>query len=97
MIEFNYTSAVNQANELQQISEELQELINSLKVRQGELNGAWKGESANIFAQKIEELCKDISKTAGTASGIASAVRTAASAVKAAEDAAKQIVQTVTR
>lgn len=95
MIEFNYKDALAQARELDRISDELLHIQTTLTRGQSELAGAWKGDSANLFADKVENLCGDIRKTAKATAGISGAVEVAAKAVKAAEDAAKEIVKAV--
>lgn len=95
MIEFNYKDALSQARELDRISDELRRIQATLNRGKSELAGAWKGDSANLFLSKAEELCGDIGKTAKTTAGISSAVEVAAKAIKAAEDAAQEIVKAV--
>lgn len=96
MIEFNYSQVMSQSQELRDISEEIQNIVQKLKNGQGELSGAWRGESANLFLQKTDALYEDINKTIKTANGVAGAVEITAKAVKAAEDAALEIVKAVT-
>ena len=96
MIAFNYNEAVKQANKLEQISEELQNLIEgTLKNWQSELECTWKGDSAQIYLQRTEKLYKDINQTAKITSAVATAVRISAKNIKVAEDAASQMVKTV--
>lgn len=97
MIEFNYQSAISQAKALENASQELKNLITLLKNQRTELQAAWKGEAADLFMKKTDELFKDMNKTAKTAAGIATGVGTAAKAIKAAEEAAKKLAETVTR
>ncbi len=63
MIAFNYNEAIKQANELEQISEELQNLIErTLKNWQSELECTWKGDSAQIYLQKLRNYIKTLIK-----------------------------------
>lgn len=96
MIAFNYKEAMSQAQELKQISEEMESLVKkTLNAQQSELSYAWRGDSAELFLQKAEKLCGEISRTAKLTVGIANAVQTAAKAVKTAEEAAEQAIKTV--
>lgn len=96
MIEFNYKDAIRQADELQDIAEELQAICRKLTNQQPELANAWQGNSANLFLKKAENLCGDIKRTAKTTKSIGTAVGTAAKAIKKAEDTAKEIVRVIT-
>lgn len=96
MTEFNYKEAIDQAEELQEIAEELQAISRKLTNQQPALALEWKGNSANLFLKKAEELCGDITRTAKTADRIGGAVGIAAKAIKKAEDAAKEIIKAVT-
>ena len=96
MIEFDYKKAIDQAEELQEIAEELQAISRKLTNQQPALALAWKGNSANLFLKKAEELCGDINKTAKTTDKIGGAVGFAAKTIKKAEDKAREIIKAVT-
>ena len=96
VIEFNYKEALRQARELEQISEELKKLVDRrLKNQQAELGVVWKGESAQVFQKKADELFDDIKKTAAKTQRIAHSVQTTAKSIKSAEELAEKIVRTV--
>ncbi len=98
MIEFNYKEAMNQARELKEISDELLNIVNkNLRTQHYELGFAWKGEAADLFLKKADELSSDITKTAKATAAISTAVKVSAGAIKAAEDAAKRLAETVVR
>ena len=96
MIAFHYQDAMAQAKDLKQASSDLNTILNNiLRQEQSELSFAWKGENANMFLQKTEELYADIAKTVKLLSAVASAVEISAKAVKKAEDTAKEIASKV--
>lgn len=96
MIEFNYQKAIDQAEELREIAEELQAISCRLTNQQPGLALVWKGSSANLFLKKAEDLCGDITRTANATDKIGDAVGIAAKVIKKAEDAAKEIIKAAT-
>ena len=93
LIKFSYKDALDQARELDQVSEDLYRLTDRiLKPKLEDLGMTWKGDSAQIFLRKTEEVLKDMRGTADTIARISNGLEGTAKTIKAAEDAAKQLV-----
>ena len=92
MIEFDFGKALAQANELEEIADEMKSLSNSNMDSTLQLIAAnWKGDSATAFLRKGDLLKQDIAKTSETLRSIASSIRVTAQRLFEAEQAAKEL------
>lgn len=96
MIELNYKEVLTQASELENISEEIKALVDGTLTRGlDELQNAWSGDSANLFARKCNELYDDINKTAKSLGRFAGVVRKTAETFRDVEEAAKKTISVI--
>lgn len=92
VISMNFSRARRQADELERIAHELQNLAQSeLPDSLSQLSGGWTGESANLFIQKGNNLAENIIKTARQLLNAANALRKSAAAIYESERKAELI------
>lgn len=78
-IKLNYSIAIKQASDLENVANDLEQMIcTSLQNGVEELSASWKGESSNRFISKENELEQQIRSTARELRQTARTVRTIA-------------------
>lgn len=91
-IEFDFEQARRRATELEEIASDISRLSRrDIEAAKADLAGAWKGESAQLFLQKTENLQENIRGTAKELNAIAAAIRKIAEQMYAAEMEALRI------
>ncbi|HIQ98952.1 MAG TPA: PPE domain-containing protein [Candidatus Scybalocola faecavium] len=78
-IEINFKNACNQASQLEQLAQELNQIAASqLSGTLQSVAGSWKGDSANLFLQKGNSLVDQISASAQALKDAAASIKTIA-------------------
>lgn len=91
-IEIDFSRAIGQAQELEEISKELSRVANAhIEGALRMLAECWKGENAAMFAGKSKVLTADMFETADDLIKVASNIRSTADIVYKAEKAAMEI------
>lgn len=81
-IRLNYTVALNQATDLESVANTLERSVcDTMNQTMEQLSASWKGESANRFIGKEDELEQQIIETARQLRETARAVRTVAKTI----------------
>lgn len=96
MISIDYANAICQANKLNEIADECNEIINSLKSIADRLNNHWDGEAANAFIEKLGESQKQNAKIKSEISDTAQLIKNVATAIKRADEEAARIARSKT-
>jgi WXG100 family type VII secretion target len=90
-IDFNYSQAISQANQIDTIADDMQSLANSqLQNALETLGGVWKGEASQLFVTYCNGTKGDILTQAQNLHNLASKIRSVAAILKNAEQAAEQ-------
>lgn len=91
-IQLNYRRAINQANKLENLADELRRIAkNNLDSTISDLSNNWKGESASAFLQKAQKAYEDILKNADQLDKTASVIKRSAENVRNSELRALEI------
>lgn len=91
-IEIEFTHAINQAQELENIAGKLSSIANSnVEDVFSNLENGWNGDNAKLFVKKGGGLMKDIFDTADELILVAKSIRNTADIIYKAEKAAIQI------
>lgn len=97
-IQFNYQKAVSQANQLDDLANDLRNIANrNVDGALDQVAANWKGESASLFVQKGNKAKNDLLSSARQLSNTASAIRKAAENVRRAELEAKRIAEIISK
>lgn len=95
-INFNYRKAISQANQLEDLADDLKRIANrDVDGALDQVAGSWKGDSSQLFLQKGEKAKSDLIRSANQLRNTANAIRKAAENVRRAEIRAKQIADTI--
>lgn len=89
----NYTKVISQANSISDNADELQSLISKLAQYETQCRSAWKGDAADAFMARFQELLREMRKTGTQMETLASTIKACADTIreedeKAAEEAA---------
>lgn len=91
---FNFTCAVKQAEELENLAAQIKSLSEKeLENTVNRMNRAWDGDDAQSYIKKIRNLQSDLGKRAGQIQKGAAALRKAAESTYRAEREAYRIAQ----
>lgn len=97
-IQFNYRRAISQANQLDDLADELKRLATrNVDSALDNVAASWKGDTSNMFLQKGNKAKEDLIKSARQLSNTAAAIRRAAENVRRAELEAKRIAEIMAR
>ncbi len=97
-IQFNYRKAVSQANQLENLADELRNLATrNVDAALDQVAANWKGDSSNLFLQKGNKSKDDLIKAAKQLSNTANAIKRAAENVRRSELEAKRIAEMMAR
>lgn len=95
-INFNYRKAINQANRLEDLADELKRIANrDVDGALDQVARSWKGDSSRLFLQKGDKAKSDLLRSASQLQNTANAIRRAAENVRRAEIRAKQIADAI--
>lgn len=95
-INFNYRKAINQANRLEDLADELKRIANrDVDGALDQVARSWKGDSSQLFLQKGDKAKNDLLRSASQLQNTANAIRRAAENVRRAEIRAKQIADAI--
>lgn len=93
-ISVNYSQAKSCASTMEEEADKLRKLAEQeFGASIAEIRTAWKGENAELYIQKCEQLKEEMLSTAKTLAAIASAVRSQAQAIYNAEMENLRIIQ----
>ncbi|MBE6758570.1 MAG: WXG100 family type VII secretion target [Ruminococcaceae bacterium] len=93
-IEFNYNQSIAQARKLDDLAEDLKNMLRGTYATAAEnIRGAWKGDNADRFLVKLEELREQINSTAKYLETLARSIRSAASTIYKAEKRAEELAR----
>lgn len=93
-IEFNYSQSIAQARKLDDLADELRAMLRgTYKTATENIRGAWKGENADKFIVKLEELQRQIGSTADHLGKLATSIRVAANTIYRAEKRAEELAR----
>lgn len=91
-IEIDFSRAISQAQELEQIAQELSNIANAhLEGAFAMLRNSWKGDNQTVFDQKGETITNEMYDTADEMIRVAKSIRTTADIVYRAEKSALAI------
>lgn len=94
-IKFDFGKTMNQANQLEEISEDLKRISqSSLPSTMNQMAQGWNGEGAVLFQRKMKMLEKKIYNSAKALEKVSSDIKHSAVATYNAELRAKEIAQT---
>lgn len=97
-IQLNYQKAIRQANQLEELADDLRNIANrNVDNALDQVAANWKGDSANMFLQKGNKAKNDLLSSARQLSNTAKAIRKAAENVRRAEIEAKRIADMIAR
>lgn len=82
IMRINYSKVISQANQIQELSNDLTNQINSLNKMESEVRANWKGQASETFLKKIDELRSNMSKTQQKMSKLSSTIKTVATNIK---------------
>lgn len=94
-IKFDFGKTMNQANQLEEISEDLKRISkNSIPSTMNRMTQGWSGEGAVLFQRKMKMMEKKIYNSARDLEKVSSDIKRSAIATYNAEMRAKEIAQT---
>lgn len=97
-IQLNYQKAIRQANQLEDLANDLRNIANrNVDDALDQVAANWKGDSANMFLQKGNKAKNDLIASAKQLSNTAKAIRKAAENVRRAELEAKRIAEMIAK
>ncbi len=95
-ISFNYDLTIQQANELNEIGNQLLNTsVKALNEINGNVDAAWTGDNATIYKKYLVNLMDDLTQKAKYMTQASEALISAAKKIKQAEDIAKQSSQQI--
>ena len=95
-IEVNFKNAINQANELENIANDLRNLSDKkFNSTLQQISSSWKGESAALYVNKGNSLEEQLTKTAKEIEKTAQTIKSNAKRIYDAEMKALEIVNTI--
>ncbi|MBR2100964.1 MAG: hypothetical protein IJ927_06620 [Eubacterium sp.] len=97
-IRFNFAQAKQQALRLETMAQEMRKTANSnFDQAIAELQSGWKGESAEQYIRKAQNVRNDILKTANDLDAVAINIRKVAQRIYNAEMEAKRLAEEISR